>query len=55
MMKTYTISWINLLGIILVVALATLLIFNLAQAHQIPITSVGWHELASVGWVTTPA
>jgi hypothetical protein len=41
MKKTNTLKF-NLPGILLVVALATLLIFALVQAHQVLITSVGW-------------
>ena len=54
-MNLTTTTTIKLLGVVLLLAIAALLIFTLAQAHQNPLVSIGWHDLASVGWVTSPA
>jgi hypothetical protein len=51
-MKTNTLKWINLPAILFAVALAILLIVAIAYTQQVLMKSVGWHELASVGWVT---
>ena len=51
-LKTYKTN--KLIGVILFLAVATLLILTVVVTHQDHITSIGWHDLASVGWVTTP-
>ena len=41
----------KILGILLLVAIATLVFLYLVQAIQDTFVSVGWHDLVSVGWV----
>jgi hypothetical protein len=52
-MKTLTLEWIDVMRIVLVAAALVLLIFALAfLVHANLFANVGWHGLASVGWVT---
>jgi hypothetical protein len=53
-MKTKTLIWINLLGFLLLIALAMLLLLALVPEFQSQVVSINWHDLASVGWVTNP-
>jgi hypothetical protein len=54
-MKTLTLKWINVMGIALVAAILILLILALAfSVHTHLFASVGWRDLASIGWVTAP-
>jgi len=54
-MKTLTLEWIDVMRIVLVAAAITLLILVLAfSVYTHLFASVGWHDLASVGCVTTP-
>lgn len=50
-MKIDAITWINLLGFVLLLALGILLVHELAPEL---IVSIDWYDLASVGWVTMP-
>jgi hypothetical protein len=53
-MKTITLKWTNVTDIFLLVAVLVLLFLVMSWAVNNLMPSVGWHELASVGWVTTP-
>lgn len=53
-MKTFTLKWINVFGIILLATALVLLFLAMTWTVNNLMASVGWHELASVGWVTTP-
>ena len=54
-MKTLALNWILIMRIALIAVALILLIFTLAiLAHTQLFGSVGWHGLASVGWVTAP-
>jgi hypothetical protein len=54
-MKTVTLKWTNVAGIILLAAVLVLLFLATTWAVNNLMASVGWHGLASVGWVTTSA
>jgi hypothetical protein len=41
----------KILGFVLLIALVTVMAFALAENAPTLMASVGWHELASVGWV----
>jgi hypothetical protein len=51
-MKTSTLKWTNALGITLLIAILALVLLTLTMQSQILFVSVGWHGVASVGWVT---
>jgi hypothetical protein len=51
-MKTIKFKTVALLGIATLVVLAALVFHSEIMEFQFLIASVGWHELASVGWVT---
>jgi hypothetical protein len=51
-MRTSTFKWINVLAIALFAAALILLIISLTSSAPFLFGSVGWHEVASVGWVT---
>jgi hypothetical protein len=52
-MKTLTLEWIHVMRIVLVAVALFLLFLVLAfLCHPHLFGSVGWHDLASVGWVT---
>jgi len=53
-MKTTTLKMVNLLTIALLAVILALFILSMFSAAQTVHVSVGWHELVSVGWVTTP-
>ena len=42
----------KILGFALLVAVVAVMAFALAEIAPSLMASVGWHELASVGWVT---
>jgi hypothetical protein len=53
----------KLLGLVLLVAVVAVTVFALAEiaptlmasvGWNVPTASIGWHDLASVGWVTNP-
>ena len=51
-MKTLALEWIHVMKIVLVAAAITLLILALAfSVHAHLFASIGWHDLATVGWV----
>jgi hypothetical protein len=51
-MKISTLKWINVLGVALLAVVLALVILTLTMRAETLFASVGWHELASVGWVT---
>lgn len=53
-MKTYTLKWINVVSLILLAIALILLFLAMTWAVNNLMVSVGWHELASVGWVANP-
>ena len=44
----------KILGLALLVVVAAVTVFALAEIAPTLMASIGWHDLASVGWVTTP-
>ena len=50
-MNTFTLKWNNVADIILLAIVLVLLILAITWAVNNLMASVGWHELASVGWV----
>jgi hypothetical protein len=53
-MKIITLKWNDVAGIILLAAVLVLLFLAMSWAVTQLMASVGWHALASVGWVATP-
>jgi hypothetical protein len=53
-MKIITLKWNNVTSIILLATVMILLFLAMSWAANQLMASVGWHELASVGWVATP-
>jgi hypothetical protein len=54
-MKSFTLKWTNVTGMILLATALVILFLVMAWSVDHLTASVGWHELVSVGWVTTPA
>jgi hypothetical protein len=44
----------KILGLALLVAAVAVMAFALAETTPSLMASTGWHDLASVGWVTMP-
>jgi hypothetical protein len=54
-MKSLTLKWINVAGIVLLVTALVILFLAMTWSVNHLIASVGWNELVSVGWwVTVP-
>jgi len=51
-MKTSNLEWSNAFAMALFVSVLILLIISLTLLAQFHFNSVGWHDVASVGWVT---
>ena len=51
-MKTSTLKWVNVIGLILLAAALVLLLLSHIMSTQTLFVSVGWHDLASVDWVS---
>ena len=50
-MRTTKLKWVNVIGLILLVAALVLLLLSFVISTQTLFVSVGWQDLASVGWV----
>jgi hypothetical protein len=50
-MKVLTLKWYNALCLTMIIGVLTIILFTLAIQAQTKLVSVGWHGIASVGWV----
>jgi hypothetical protein len=44
----------KILGLVILVAMVAVIAFTLIEITPSLLASIGWHDLASIGWVTSP-